>query len=154
MKTPIPFQPGVMSEVIAPYVDGGVFVEDFWMLDRVGAMVGASVIEYAQANGSVRFEPRHIRILGPDLDGAPWTEVMVSAADAGWMDGSGYRWDPTRDPQGNAAAYIAAGCPTRNQHGEWGANGYPMSYVRWTWEDPRTRGPSPLPRGPGNGGRR
>ena len=154
MKSPIPSQPGVMAEVVAPYCDGGVFIEDFWMMDRVGAMAGASLLEYAQANSAVRYEPRHVRILGPDVDNAAWPDAMVSAADAGWMDGSGYQWEPGRTPAENLASYNAAGCPTKNQNGEWGAMGYPMSYIRWTWENPRTRGPSPLPRGPGNGGRR
>lgn len=154
MKTPIPFKPGVMADIVAPYCDGGVFVEDFWMVDRIGAMAGASLLEYAQANVAVRYNPRHVRILGPDIDGAPWTEAMVSAADAGWLDGSTYQWDPDRTPGENAAAYNAAGCPSKNQYGEWGAWGYPMYYIKWAWEHPSTRGPSPLPRGSGNGGGR
>lgn len=142
----LPFVAGPGLIVSADYHDGKVFTKDFWMENRVGAMAGASIFDYASAvagipGGSI---PQHTRVVGPDLPDAGWIAVMTTTGDCGWVDGSEYAFDPEQSDLANFNAWVAAGCPSKNAKGEWGAHGYPMSYIRWTWQNPSTRGPSPL----------
>lgn len=143
-----PFQAGPSALVCAPYLNDAKthFATDFWMENRIGAMTGASFLEYVQAVGVNQFgaRPPHTKVMGADIPGAGWTEAMTSAGDCGWMDGESYEWLPLRSDPENFAAWVAAGCPSKNSKGEWGAQGFPLEYIKWTWLHPSVRGPSPI----------
>lgn len=120
------------------------FTSDFWMKHRVGAMVGASVADYNQATIVRGFmggaEGAHNHIVGPDVEGLNWNAVMTSPGTNGWNPlGAEYKWDKAMGAQGNAAAWIRAGCPKYNQYGKWGTAGLPQAYVEECWKHPLHR---------------
>lgn len=119
-----------IGDVIAPFVKDGVFTADFYMVDRVGAMKGASVAEYQHAHlilGAGGWENLHTHVLMADEPGKLWHESMTTSADCGWNPrGQSYYWVPQLNDQQNAANWIACGRPRRNQFGAWGNNGVPI----------------------------
>lgn len=120
-----------------------LFVKDFWMEGRVGAMVGASVADYNHATvilGWMGGIPRHLKVVGPDVEGLNWNEVMTSPGQNGWMpEGEEYQWDRNLDQGGNMQRWIAMGAPKKNKYGDWANNGLPLEYVQETWKHPNDR---------------
>lgn len=121
-----------------------LFVKDFWMKNRVGAMIGASVADYNQAQIILGWahgeKPLHLYIVGPDVEGLTWNEVMTSPGSNGWMpEGEEYNWDKTIGHSGNFARWIAMGAPKSNKYGNWANNGLPLEYVQETWIHPSER---------------
>jgi len=159
--------PGDAGEVIKPYHDGTTFVTDFWMEDRVGAMKGALVSVYNEANLMLGGPTGAAAARGADnyvvMPGAfaRWNEATsspgtpVAYGGPGWIeDGAAYRYDYSEDQQFNAAIWIECGCPKANRYGSWANGGLPLNYVQWSWENPTERGDSPLRRGRRGGRRR
>lgn len=159
------YVPGDLGDVIKPYHDGTVFVRDFWMDDRVGAMQGARVDVYNEVNlkagmtGMGAARGRDNIVVKPGAF-ARWNEAVTSPGTPvahggpGWVPlGATYRYDYAFDQGWNAHLWMEAGCPSANDFGSWANGGMPLSYVQWTWENPATRGESPMPRRRG-GGRR
>ena len=163
---PDPYVPGPAGEVVAPYIEDGVFVRDFWQDDRVGAMKGALASVYEEVNlmlggptgaAAARGAENFVVMPGPfdrwsDATTSPGTPE--SHGGPGWNPlGATYRYDYSMDHPYNAAVWTDAGCPKANAYGSWANGGLPLAYVKWTWENPTTRGESPMPRR-GRGGRR
>ena len=161
---PDPYVPGPAGEVVAPYIEDGVFVRDFWQDDRVGAMKGALASVYEEVNlmlgvtgaAAARGPENYVVKPGPF---ERWNEATtspgtpVSHGGPGWIAaGAAYRYDYTQDHAYNAAVWTQAGCPKANEFGEWANGGLPLAYVEWTWANPASRGESPMPRR--GGGRR
>lgn len=145
-KQPIPNVEGSAGDAIKPYlnVDGKTFAKDFYMIDRMAAMAGASVADYEQNLVRIGLmgrgmKPLHYYVVGPDHPDLLPNEVMTSPGTPeeyggpGWIAaGSRYQFDGYYDEQVNAAAWIKAGCPKENVYGRW--NGYlPQSYVDDSW---------------------
>ena len=159
------YVPGDTGSAIAAYHDGTTFTRDFWQEDRVGAMAGALVEVYNEANlmlgmtgaASARGADNYVVKPGPfdrwsDATTSPGTPTTHGGP--GWNPlGATYRYDYSMDHPYNAAVWTDAGCPKANAYGEWANGGLPLAYVQWTWENPTTRGESPMPRRRG-GGRR
>lgn len=124
----LPYEAGPAGDVIAPYVQGGYFVKDFYMKDRIGAMAGASVKQYNEANIILAGTPyKETHILGPEQPNKYWTEVMTTSADIGWNPlGEHYNWNPLLDDSQNAHFWFEAGRPHKNAYGEWGGLGVPI----------------------------
>ena len=152
-----PYVEGPAGDVIAPYLsaDGKTFARDFYMKDRVSAMVGASVREYEEANVILSregFDALETHVLGPDEPGRYWHEVITTSADAGWNPrGANYFWVEWIGDNQNAANWIACGRPRVNQYGEWADQGVPAELGEWRKSlgnrDPA--GGIPFKRGPG-----
>lgn len=159
------YVPGDTGSAIAAYHDGTTFTRDFWQEGRVGAMAGALVEVYNEANlmlgmtgaASARGADNYVVKPGPfdrwsDATTSPGTPE--SHGGPGWNPlGATYRYDYSMDHPYNAAVWTDAGCPKANAYGSWANGGLPLAYVKWTWENPTTRGESPMPRR-GRGGRR
>ena len=157
--------PGDAGSAIAAYHDGMTFTRDFWQEDRVGAMAGALVEVYNEANlmlgmtgaASARGADNYVVKPGPfdrwsDATTSPGTPTTHGGP--GWNPlGAVYRYDYSMDHPYNAAVWTDAGCPKANGYGSWANGGLPLAYVQWSWENPTTRGESPMPRR-GRGGRR
>lgn len=148
------YVPGDLGEVIKPYLnaEGTAFARDFWMDDRVGAMQGALVEVYHEVvfmsgvtgAASARGAENIVVKPGP-FD--RWNESTTSPGTLGWNPaGLTYRYDYNFDHTWNHHIWIESGCPKKNAYGEWAHGGLPLSYVQWTWENPSTRGESPMPR--------
>lgn len=131
----LPTDPRRVGDVIAPYTRDGVFVEDFWMKDRVGAQKGASVKEYGQALitlGQSGTTDLHTHILGPDQPDKYWNEVMRTSGDLHWNPRwNSYFWNPDLDDQQNLANWISCGRPHQNQYGIWAGTGVPPELDEW-----------------------
>lgn len=146
------------GDAIKPYLtpDGSHFDRDFYVEGRLAAMAGALVNDYVNAlvilgrsgffgDASDGRRPAHTFVVGPDDPSKPWNEVMTTPGTIGWNPlGAEYRYNYTVPHRLNFAAWVQAGAPKENQYGEWANNGLPLEYVEWTWENPSTRGPSPL----------
>lgn len=159
------YVPGSAGEAITAYHDGTTFTRDFWQEDRVGAQAGALVEVYNEVNlmlgmtggASARGPENYVVKPGPferwnEATTSPGTPVEFGGP--GWNPlGATYRYDYTQDHSYNAAVWTDAGCPKANAYGSWANGGLPLSYVEWTWQNPRSRGDSPMPRRRG-GGRR
>jgi hypothetical protein len=153
------------GDAIAAYHDGTAFTRDYWVEDRIGAQAGALVEVYNEVNlmagmtgmGAARGRDNIVVKPGPfdrwsDATTSPGTPTTHGGP--GWNPlGATYRYDYSMDHPFNAAVWTDAGCPKANGYGEWANGGLPLAYVRWTWENPTTRGESPMPRRRG-GGRR
>lgn len=118
--------------------DKKFFAKDFWMKGRVGAMAGASTNEYNTAQIVLGMlggtKPKHMHILGPDVENLSWNEVMTSPGSNGWMpEGADYYWHRDFTPSQNFQLWVELGCPKSNQHGNWANNGYPLEYLQETW---------------------
>ncbi len=132
---------------INDYIDvaTGKFHTDFWMRGRVGAMAGASVSEYNQANIvlaaiSTGYRPRETYVMGPDDTGKTWSETLTTPGDNGWNPkGADYRFNGDLPADANFSAWIAAGCPKRNKYGDWSQNGRPISEYNNSWQQWRDR---------------
>lgn len=127
------------------YVDPStnLFVKDFWMKNRIGAMIGASMSDYIHAQAVYGFLggiPRHLRVVGPDVEGLDWNGVMTSPGTNGWIpEGAEYRYSKDLDAGGNYTAWVAAGAPKYNKYGTWATQGLPQAYVEETWKHPSDR---------------
>lgn len=130
-----------IDDVLAPFVENGVFIKDFWMKNRVGAMVGASVADYKAANAiPYGKKPRHMAVVGPDVEGLNWNEVMTSPGTNGWIPaGATYQWNKNLTPDQNFDFWVASGAPKSNQFGRWATAGMPQAYVEETWKHPSAR---------------
>lgn len=134
-----PYIDGQIGDIVNPLIEGGVFVRDFYMEDRVAAMAGASAKEYNEANlilGASGFgssgRPLHTHVLGPDEPGGYWHESIVTPADIGWNPrGASYFWHPSLDDAQNAANWVACGCPSSNAYGDWEDQGVPAELHEW-----------------------
>lgn len=162
---PDPYVPGPAGEVVAPYIEDGVFVRDFWQDDRVGAMKGALAEVYEEVNlmlggptgaAAARGADNFVVMPGPF---ERWNEATTSPGTPashggpGWIAaGATYRYDYHEDHAYNAAVWTECGCPKANDFGQWANGGLPLGYVQFTWENPDTRGEWPLRRR--GGGRR
>jgi hypothetical protein len=136
----------LLGDVLAPYLsgDGKYFARDFWMKGLLGAMVGASVADYNQANIILGMlggtKPRELAVVGPDVEGLPWNEVMTSPGTIGWNPlGASYAYNNQLSASDNYAAWIAAGAPKVNALGKWANGGLPQAYVEETWKHPSER---------------
>lgn len=120
-------------------MDTQLFVRDFWMRGRVGAMVGASVKEYNQANiilGAIStgYRPRETYVLGPDVPDKLWNETLTSPGSNGWNPaGAEYRFDPELKSHEVFQSWIAAGCPKQNKYGDWSQSGRPIAEYNESW---------------------
>lgn len=121
-----PYSPEGMKAL--GYIVDGVFIKDFWMKGRPGAMVGASEKEYNEAAvllsvlGSAR--PRESYVMAPDDPAKGWNENLTTSGTIGWNPrGLTYFYDEKLSDGENYARWIASGCPMRNQFGEWSQNG-------------------------------
>ena len=170
----IPNVEGRSGDVIKPYLDaeGRFFAEDFWMVDRLAAMKGASVADYNQmqfmligfssSDPESGRKPLHFFVVGPDDPDKLPNEVMsspgtpVEFGGPGWEPrGERYYYDVHSPQRVNFQSWLLAGAPKENALGEWATGGLPQAYVEWTWLHPSVRGPSPLDVGKGGGrGRR
>ena len=145
-KQPIPNVAGMVGDIIKPYLsaDGKSFEKDFYMVDRMAAMKGASVEDYEQnliRTGLVGrgIKPLHFYVVGPDHSDLLPNEVMTSPGTPeeyggpGWIAaGARYQYDGWYGEQINAAAWLKAGAPKENVYGRW--NGYlPQDYVDDSW---------------------
>lgn len=144
------YAPGDAGSVIQPYHDGTTFTQDFWMEDRLGAMKGALVSVYNEANvrlgimgaAAARGAENYVVKPGPF---ERWNEALTSPGTNGWNPlGAAYRYDYTQDASFNRAMWLQAGCPKENVYGQWADGGLPLAYVQWSWENPTTRGDSPM----------
>lgn len=150
-----PYVAGAIGDIIKPYIseDGKTFVADFWMEHRVGAMIGASVKEYGEANfilSATGFDtetrPMHLHILGPDTDGTYWHESMTTPGDNGWEPrGKTYFWNPQFSDGQNNALWVSCGCPSKSDYGEWGDQGVPAELAAWRRLHPSEREPNTIP---------
>ena len=160
------YVPGDAGEVIKPYHDGTTFTRDFWMEDRVGAMQGALVEVYNKVNlmlgvtGAASARGPENYVVKPGQF-AQWNEATTSPGTPvayggpGWNPlGATYHYDYSQGHPFNAAVWAQCGYPRDNDYGHWADGGLPYEYVRWTWENPATRGDSPMPRRAGGGRRR
>ena len=146
---------GALGDIIAPYLseDGKTFAKDFWMVGRVGAMAGASVAEYNQANlilagtgFDTEAKPLHLHILGPETEGTYWHECMVTPGDNGWNPrGATYVWNEMFSDEQNNAVWVACGCPSTSIYGEWGDQGVPIELQEWRRLHPSQREPNAIP---------
>lgn len=123
MKPLLPFQAGPSADVVAPFCVDGAFVEDFFMEDRVAALAETSLSRYVAVvamtpSGS---SPMHLTVVTPG--------GFTSPADLGWMDGADYAWRPELSDQANAAAWDAAGRPSKNAQGVWVDGGVPPEFL-------------------------
>lgn len=128
----------LIGDIIAPFTKDGKFVQDFWMENRLGAMVGASTSDYEKANmrhGMLGSQMRHNYIVtGNEVN------KMTTAGDNGWNpDGAEYRWVKGASEAANRKYWMNSGCPTKNRYGEWGPGGYPMAYVIESNKNPINR---------------
>ena len=145
-KQPIPNVEGNAGDATKPYLseDGKTFAEDFYMVDRVAAMAGASVEDYEQNVVRIGLvgrgmKPLHYFVVGPDHPDKLPNEVMTSPGTPeeyggpGWIAaGARYQYDGYYSEQVNAAAWLQAGAPKENAYGRW--NGYlTQAYVDDSW---------------------
>lgn len=148
-KIPDPYVAGAAGDVIKPFLteDGRLFARDFYQEDRVAAQAGALVADYLEAifrigltgaadtDPSPARPPAHCFVVGPDDATKLPNEVMTSPGTIGWNPyGARYRYDPQQLDAVNRWAWIAAGCPKRNEFGEWAHGGVPLGYVMETWK--------------------
>lgn len=154
MKQPEAFRDGQLGDVIKPYLaeDGKSFAKDFYMVNRLAAMVGASVDDYNKMNimlgvggffgqpGDGR-KPAHMFVVGPDDPDKLPNEVMTSPGTPvelggpGWEPrGAYYRYDPEYDAGTNFMSWVLAGAPKDNYLGSWANGGLPLGYVQETWK--------------------
>lgn len=146
-KQPIPSFDGMVGDIIKPFLsaDGKVFARDFYMVDRMAAMAGASIADYEQNLVRVGLvgrgmKPLHFYVVGPDHPDLLPNEVMTSPGTPeeyggpGWIAaGARYQYDGYYDEQTNAAAWLKAGAPKENVYGRW--NGpLPQEYVDDSWK--------------------
>ena len=131
----LPLDERPIGDVIAPFTKDGYFIEDFWMMDRVGAQTGASVREYEQAHTILSytgFENLHSHVLGPDLPNHYWNETMVSSGDLHWNPRwDSYYWNPDMNDQQNLANWEYCGRPHQNKYGVWVKNGVTPEMYEW-----------------------
>lgn len=151
------------GDAIKPYLtsDSTHFAQDFYVEGRLAAMKGALVKDYEQMMfmliGFSSSDPTsgrkalHQFVVGPDDPDKLPNEVMTSPGTPveyggpGWEPrGERYYYDPHLPQRINFQSWLLAGAPKANALGEWGTGGLPQDYVEWTWENPATRGPSPL----------
>ncbi len=153
---PIPYVEGTpeqLNDIIAPYLtlDGAHFARDFYMVDRVGAMAGASVAEYFTwtfnlgVHGMFSQIPAHNYVLKPDSEND--AGVITSPGSPDCVDANGDLWNPLGASYMyqpflknlNFTLWIRAGCPKHNDFGDWANQGVPQAYVDETWKHPLER---------------
>lgn len=158
-----PYVEGTAGDVIKPYLteDGKHFARDFWMVDRLGAQMGALVDDYQMALvimggpvGSLSAIGAHNAVVGPDDPSVAWNGVMTSPGTIGWNPwGATYRYNPLLTESENRHAWILSGCPKSNAYGQWNG-GLPQAYVDESWRGVNERDLSqPGFPGTGKGGR-
>lgn len=122
---------GIPIDIV--WLPDGTAAADFWARGYLGCMKGAHNKHYAEAHvlmGLVGGDiPRHCSIIQPVPVTLPWAEALISAADAGWIDGSGYNPTPTA---GAFQRWCDAGCPSKNGNAVYDVRGQPIADSAWS----------------------
>lgn len=129
----------VMAEDLGqtPKLDeNGVITEDYWVRGKMAAAKGAHNSHYAQGwqiLSMMGYSAEEIQstVLSAGPSTANWNELLVSTADAGWIDGSGYYYNSNLSEHDNYLVFCAFGKPSSNTHGVWDTSGKPVDKGQW-----------------------
>lgn len=100
----------------------GVCADDYWVRGRLGAMKGSLLSDYSIANvmcGQLGAPRDRFCMARPDLlaPGTTGMAAMMSVADAGWINGATYVYDPSRGPADNYHEWMRWGRPSKAPNG-------------------------------------
>lgn len=121
------------NPALIPWGPDGTALANWWVKGYLGVMKGAHNAHYAEAHVIMGLQasdvPRHMSIVQAIPADLPWSQALVSAADCGWIDGSGYNPSPVT---GAFQRWCDAGCPSKNGNAIFDVRGQPIPSSAWT----------------------